>query len=44
MGARLKIQAKAKLDQISGVPAPRESVVQDMRLEVWSRSIEGSHN
>src|ERR1700739_1276559 len=24
--------------------APRESVVQDMRLEVWSRSIEGSHN
>lgn len=24
--------------------APRESAVQDMRLEVWSRSIEGSHN
>ena len=40
MGARLKVQAKAKLDQISGVPTPREGVVQDMRLEVWSRSIE----
>jgi hypothetical protein len=44
VGARLKVQAKAKLDQISVGLAPRESVVQDMRLEVWSRSIEGSHN
>jgi hypothetical protein len=30
--ARLKVQAKAKLDQISGDPVPREGVVQDMRL------------
>ena len=36
MGARLKVQAKAKLDQISEGPAPREGVIQDMRLEVWS--------
>jgi hypothetical protein len=31
----LKVQAKAKLYQISGDPVPREGVVQDMRLEVW---------
>src|ERR1700691_2440555 len=37
VGTRLKVQAKAKLDQISGVRVPRESVVQDTRLEVWSR-------
>ena len=36
MGARLKVQAKAKFDQISEGPAPREGVIQDMRLEVWS--------
>jgi hypothetical protein len=42
VGARLKVQAKAKLDQISGDPAPREGVVQDVRLEIWSRSIRGA--
>jgi hypothetical protein len=31
VGARLKVQAKAKLDQISGVPMPREGVVQDVK-------------
>ncbi|MGA9020180.1 MAG: hypothetical protein WB408_00490, partial [Terracidiphilus sp.] len=36
VGAQLKVQAKAKLDQISEGPAPREGVIQDMRLEVWS--------
>jgi hypothetical protein len=35
-------QANAKLDQISGDPAPREGVVPDIRLEVWSRSIKGA--
>jgi len=39
LGARTKVQAKAKLDQISGGPAPRKKVVQDTRLEAWSRSI-----
>ena len=41
VGAQLKVQAKAKLDQISEDPAPREGMVQDMRLEIWSRSIRG---
>jgi hypothetical protein len=44
VGALLKVQAKTKLDQIPESPASREGVVQDMRLEVWSRSIEGGHN
>ena len=42
MGARLKVQANAKLNQISVDLAPREGVVQDIRLEVWSRSIGGA--
>ena len=42
VGARLKVQAKAKFDQISEGPIPREGVIQDMRLEVWSRFTEGA--
>jgi len=42
VGARLKVQAKTEFDQISEGPAPSGGVVEDMRLEAWSRSIKGA--
>jgi len=39
LGARTKVQANAKLDQISDGPTLLKTAVQDMRLEVWSRCV-----